>query len=140
MTNKTIRISCEIIVKKDNTFLLGKRKGGYGDGTWALPGGHLEFGETLIACARRELMEELGIISQDLWLAFITDGINTAKDRHYLHMTFITEQYSGEITLKEPDKCYEWKFFPVDNLPTDIMESHQAIVNLYVRSQMGNAE
>lgn len=140
METKKIKISCEIIIKKADSFLLGKRKNCYGEGTWALPGGHLEHGETLAACAKRELMEELGIEPSDLVLAFITDDIAIDIERHYLHMTFITEQFSGEIVLKEPDKCYEWKFFELNNLPAELMDSHQSIIRAYLRSQAGIVE
>jgi len=52
MTDKrVIKLDCEIILKKDNAILLGRRKNCYGVGTWGLPGGYLEYGESLIECA-----------------------------------------------------------------------------------------
>lgn len=38
------------------------RKGSHGDGEWALPGGHLEMGESFEQCAVREVEEETGIM------------------------------------------------------------------------------
>jgi len=41
--------------------LVSLRKSRHGRGEWALPGGHLELGESPVECARRELEEETGI-------------------------------------------------------------------------------
>ena len=62
MTGDTqaIRVGVGVIIVRDGNVLLGERAGSHGAGTWALPGGHLEFGETVADCARREVLEETG--------------------------------------------------------------------------------
>jgi len=49
-------IGVAVIVIKENRVLLGKRKNSHGSGTWAFPGGHLEFNESIEDCARREVL------------------------------------------------------------------------------------
>ena len=44
---KIPRVGVGVIVQRDGRILLGKRLGAHGEGTWALPGGHLEFGESV---------------------------------------------------------------------------------------------
>jgi len=125
-----IKIGCEVFIIKDNTVLLGKRKNCYGEGTWGLPGGHLEYGESLLECAKRELMEELGIEGVEFKLIAMTDNID---DRgHYVHASFLVEQYLGEIRCMEPDLCYEWSFFDISNLPEEIFKPHQKILQAYL--------
>ncbi|WP_244538054.1 NUDIX domain-containing protein [Mesorhizobium sp. YR577] len=78
--------------------LLGKRSKGRQTypGCWALPGGHIEAGETPLEAAIRELHEEIGVLASDLQLLddFQTDSVNAA--RFYI---FATRSWVGEPLL-----------------------------------------
>ncbi len=52
--NQKPLVGVGVLVFKDNKILMGRRKGSHGAGTWAPPGGHLEFGETPEDCAHNE--------------------------------------------------------------------------------------
>lgn len=62
---KTIKVVVIGVVKKDNKYLLTKRrdkKGSKYHDKWQIPGGDLEFNETVEECVRREIKEETGLI------------------------------------------------------------------------------
>lgn len=40
------RVGIGVFIFKDGKFLIGHRHGSHGADTWALPGGHLDFGES----------------------------------------------------------------------------------------------
>ena len=106
-----------MIIKKDGKVLFGKRRGAHGEGTWSLPGGHLEFGETLETCARREVEEETGIEIKNIKSATFTNDIFEKEQKHYI-TAYVTADYSaGEVKIMEPDKCDEWRWVNWDALP-----------------------
>ena len=59
------------------------RLGSHGSGTFALPGGHLEFGECWEDCAKREVLEETGL---HLAAVCFETAVNTVfgTDSHYV--------------------------------------------------------
>jgi len=129
MTSENIKIGCELFVIQEGAILLGRRKNCYGEGCWGLPGGHLEYGETLIECAHRELKEELGIEATSLHPIIITDNLDYRGQ--YVHISFLVEEFSGEIQCREPHLCYEWRFFAPEALPHDIFMPHDKILKAY---------
>ena len=56
--SKDIKAVSKVIIKWKNKCLFLKRSG---EGTWELPGGHLNKGENFKSGAKREVMEETGI-------------------------------------------------------------------------------
>lgn len=53
-------------------------------GTWQFPGGHLEMGESLIACAERETLEETGLKVKGLKVVAVTNDVFDAQTKHYV--------------------------------------------------------
>lgn len=123
---KIIKVGCDIFVLKEGTLLLGVRKNTYGEGDWGLPGGHVEYGETIIECAKRELKEETGIEGEKLELITVSD--EPRSDAHYIHLCFVINDFKGEAKLMEPEKCEKWQFFDLNKLPENIFWPHIPLI------------
>lgn len=97
------RVGIGLIVVRDGKVLLGKRKGNHGAGYWSTCGGHLEFGESVEACAMRELTEETGLKALSLTLGPWVNNI--IGEKHYLTVFVFIDQFEGKPQNLEPDKC-----------------------------------
>ena len=101
--------------------LLGLRQGSHGEGEWSLPGGHLELGETPRACARRGLMEETGIAVRAFRELGWSNDVMPEEGLHYVTLFLSAEvDWKIEATLNEPDKTLEWRWFALDELPSNL--------------------
>ncbi len=96
--------------------LLGRRKGSHGAGQWSFPGGHLEYGESVEECARRELLEETGMRALSIKLGTWTSDV-IERNKHYITLFAFVDRFEGEPQLLEPDKCEGWYWFSWDELP-----------------------
>ncbi len=117
-----VRVGVGCFVYKNGRFLMQQRTGSHGQGTWSVPGGHLEYGETPEQCASREVMEETGVSIQNIRFLTVTNDIFTDLNKHYITIWVTSDWLSGEPYITEPDKCLalDWRDF--DSLPTPLFE------------------
>lgn len=90
-----------LLVRGDRRVLLQRRGD---DGTWGLPGGGLHPGETLEMAARRELLEETGLVADGLRLVDVYSGpefVVSYPDgftAYIVGATFETDGYTGALS------------------------------------------
>jgi 8-oxo-dGTP diphosphatase len=109
-----------VVLVRQGRIFLAKRQGSHGEATWASAGGHLEWGETLEECARREALEELGVVVGDLRFLCISNII--AYGKHYVDIEFLGDIGDQDPCLPELAEFSECGWFPLDNLPQPLFE------------------
>jgi len=117
-----------VFVIKDGKILLGKRKGSIGAGSWGPTGGKLEFGEKLSECADRETFEEAGIKIKNLRLGTVVNDYSKKDNWHYSSICYVADYASGNVTIKEPDRCSEWRWVDWNKMPKPLMGPMKKIV------------
>jgi 8-oxo-dGTP diphosphatase len=126
-----------VMVLKNNQVLLSKRKGSHGAGEYSFPGGHLEFGESITQCARREVAEETGLKIKNIRFLLV-ENILTYSNKHYLHIGLVADWQSGVPQILEPDKSLAWGWYKMNRLPHPLfatikhtIQSYQSNRNFY---------
>jgi 8-oxo-dGTP diphosphatase len=127
-----VRVGVGLMIVKESQVLCGKRKGAHGEGAYGWPGGGVEYGETILHAAYRELAEECGpdIKITKPRLLCLTD-FATYEPQHWLDVGMICEYVSGEPVVMEPHKCTAWEWHDIDNLPTPLFEVVDAYIQAY---------
>jgi 8-oxo-dGTP diphosphatase len=119
-----------MIQNEKGQVLLGLRKGAHGAGEWNFPGGHLEFGETVLETAKREVKEEAGLDVDPIDLISVADEMRYIKsdDKHFLNIGVKASYNGGEPKVMEPEKCEKWQWFDLNDLPDKILDGTFQII------------
>lgn len=130
-----------MIQNKEGFVLLGLRKGSHGSGEWSFPGGHLEMGETILETAKRETKEETNLDINEFELISIADEMRYLKSdgKHYLNVGMKGLHNGGEPVVMEKDKCEEWKWFDLNDLPGNLFEGTELVINNFKNKTIYNS-
>jgi 8-oxo-dGTP diphosphatase len=123
-----VRVGVGVFVVKNNKFLIGKRLNAHGAGTWHLPGGHLELGESFEECAKREVLEETGLKIANVSFLTVTNDVFEKGNKHYVTIFLKADYVEGEPKVLEPDKCEEWKWISWDELKEPLFLPEQNLL------------
>lgn len=97
----------------------GRRKGSHGSSTLALPGGHLEYGESWTECAIREVQEEMGLTLSSVEYLHVTNDIMRQDKKHYITI-FMMGELQDPVHQRpqnlEPEKCEGWEPYKLSDL------------------------
>lgn len=102
-----------IIVNEKNQILLGKRTDNH---LWGYAGGSIEIDERVEDCAKRELLEEMGLVADEMEFFMVNSG----PEIHYIYpngdevsnieIIYICKKYHGNIKAQE-EEVEELRFF-----------------------------
>ena len=110
-----------VVFVRNGLVFLAKRRGALGEGSWGSAGGHLEFGESLEECARRESREELGLEVRHLRFLCVSNIV--AYGRHYVDVEFLGEIDTQEPRLLEPEAFEGAGWFPLKSPPEPLFQA-----------------
>lgn len=129
------KIGIGVIVVREGKILLGERLSSHGAGTYQIPGGHLEFGETFEQAAAREVAEETGL--KDIAVKnIISIGNDIAYDKHYVSIGVLAESRSGEPYDSEPNHSHNWQWYDCKDLPNPLFPHSKRVIDNWMTGVM----
>jgi 8-oxo-dGTP diphosphatase len=103
------QLAVSAAIYRDGKILLVRRARSPARGFYSLPGGRVEFGESLHTALHREVDEETALKIEIVGLAGWREVLpGTADGGHYLIMSFAARWISGEPVLNEELDDFRW--------------------------------
>ena len=102
---------------RDGKLLLCKRLKAPEAGHWNIVGGKVDHMERSELAARREAEEESGLSIHSTRFLCLSEQLIEADRQHWISMIYVTDDFSGEPQLTEPDKLSDIGWYDLDALP-----------------------
>jgi 8-oxo-dGTP pyrophosphatase MutT (NUDIX family) len=125
-----------LMVNDKGEILLQKRSEPYG--TWGLPGGQIELGESTEKAGIREVFEETGLIVDDLRLIDVFSGneeshikLNNGDEYYVVLAAYYTVNFKGDLKA-DGIETIECRFFNINDMPINLLERHKTVISRYL--------
>jgi len=119
-----------IYLVEGDKILLYLRNSTHAGGTWCPLGGHIEYGESFLEAARREVKEEAGIDTEDIEVMGVTSDVYDDEKRHYITVHTRPKRYTRTPSLMEPDKFDDMSRFHLSELPENLFPANRRFLSL----------
>jgi 8-oxo-dGTP diphosphatase len=150
MSRPLIGVALFLFHPTHQKFLIGERLSSHGSGTYALPGGHLEYGESFEECAARECEEETGLAVEP-GMGFLTatnDIIEVPEkaSKHYVTIFMLGKvakadvEMGKEAQVMEPDKSKGWEWISWEDMCDIAREQDVAERGEVGEKELGNGK
>ncbi len=113
-TMPTTRVSVIVISKEKKILLVRHRKGNRQ--YWVLPGGRMEFGETFVECAVREMREETGLDVEVDDFAYLSEAIAPDRSRHIVNVFLTAHVVGGVLQVGDEPVLAGVDYLPLEEL------------------------
>lgn len=98
-----------IITNAENKTLVLKRQNtSYGDGQWCLPGGKIDYNDTVDRTVQKELEEETALTCEKSRFLFYQDSLPLEEGKMHCINLYFECDVTGEIRLNEESSDYAW--------------------------------
>ena len=125
--------SVVIILNNQNEVLLQKRH----DGSWGLPGGLMDLGESFEEVAIREVFEEAGLVVENLKLVNVFSGsdyylkVPNGDELYSVSAVYYTKDVLGELNV-DYNESVKMQYFKLDDLPNELTDEYRRFVKQYI--------
>lgn len=109
-----VRVSV-ILPRRDRLLLVLHRKPDRS--YWMLPGGGIEYGESIEQCAEREMLEETGLLITVKRLVYISEAIAPDGSRHIFNVFVLARQVGGALCPSQDQVVARSEFVEFKRLP-----------------------
>lgn len=115
--DKRPKVGVGVFVFRNGKFLISRRIGSHGEGSWQLPGGHQEWAESPEETALREVTEEVGVIVTNPRFGGLTNDFFIEEDKHYITIWMLADLSDDqEPYIAEKDKLEHLKWVNFEEL------------------------
>ncbi|MBN1177756.1 MAG: NUDIX domain-containing protein [Anaerolineae bacterium] len=108
------------LIQDGSVLLLRRFNTGYEDGNYSVVAGHLNGNEQVKAAMIREAQEEAGIAIDPADL-HVVGVMHRRSDDERIDFFLVAKKWQGQVENREPHKCDHLAWFPLDDLPENVI-------------------